>query len=566
MGFRRVSDPEVRELKLVDVSRFKLPDNYRRILTDEELQRRLRERFGLSDQARAIKVSTSICPVCARRIPMVVYEEDGRIWLKKVCDEHGVFEDLYWGDAEMYYYWLQWDRPSYVGRGVQSPNTSRGYYLEVGGCPMACGICPNHRSNTILAIIDVTNRCNMACPICFAYAGAKGYVYEPSLEEVELMLKTLRSEAPWAPNAIQLSGGEPTLRDDLPTIIEMAKRYGFDHVEVNTNGIRLAYDTRYYGKILEAGTSTLYLQFDTIDAENMGVWKHRAFDPRRYVETRVKVVENARSLGHRSIVPVVTLAKGYNDRDLGKIIEFSIKNRDVIRWVNIQPVSFAGRARNYSREEMRRFRITIPDAILEIERQTNGAISRWDWRPVNWPVALAYMLYALTGRPKPLFTNNPVCGAATMVFYDEDEGRIVPITRVVDVDSFEEFAWSTYRMAMRGGAWRRVASLRALKLLKYVRHKLIRGLISEVIRRRSYDALREFMFNVVGIGIMHFMDLYNYDLQRVSRCTIHYAVPDGRIIPFCTFNNFHRELVEDKFKVSLEEWRARRGIGVRISQ
>lgn len=541
--------------RLVDLSRYNLAERYKSTLLNEKWQTALKRQFGLHENTRVVKATLSLCPVCNARIPAVVYEENGAIWLKKRCPEHGVFEDLYWGDAEMYYYFLQWDRPEYIAKGLANPYTDLEFYKDMGACPEGCGLCPVHKSNTVLAIIDVTNRCNMACPVCFANAGAAGYVYEPTLEQIEYMLRTLRAQKPWPPNAVQISGGEPTLRDDLPEIVRMAKRLGFTHIEINTNGIRLANDIEYYKALLDAGISSLYLQFDTINEQNEGVWRHRLYHPKAYRLIRERVVENARKLGHRSIVLVVTLARNYNDKDLGSIIDFAIQHRDVVRWVNIQPVSFSGRARLYSKEELRKYRITIPDTIIEIEKQTGGVISRWDWRPTNWPVAVAKMVEALTDSPKPLFSMNPMCGAATFIYYDEDEKRIYPITKLVDVDAFERGAWDVYYTAVKGGVYKQVAKVKALKLLKAVKHKRVKDLIYDFLVKKDYDSLGRFFFNVVGIGIMHFMDTMNYDVERVQRCDIHYATPDGRVFPFCTYNVVgHREKVESSFRIDPRTW------------
>ncbi len=541
--------------RLINLSRFRLPERYRKFILDDKVQMYYKAKYDLPEPSRVIKRTHSVCPICRKVIEAVVYEHDGAIWIKKLCPDHGFFLDLYWGDAELYYYWLQWDRPEYIGRGIANPNVSYKHVRERGGCPYSCGLCPMHRSNTILAIIDVTSRCNMRCSICFATVKElPDYVYEPSLEDIERMVKVLRAERPWAPNALQLSGGEPTLRNDLPEIIRIAKKYGFSHVEVNTNGVRLAFDLDYYKALLEAGLSTLYLQCDTVNPENELIRKIRRYDPRAYVNVRKRVIENARKIGHRSIVLVVTAIKGYNDKDLGAIVNFAIENRDVVRWINIQPIAFAGAARLYSPEELRRMRITIPDVIIEIERQTDGTISRWDWRPVNWPVALTRALEALMGKERPHFTNHPHCGASAFIYYDPDLRKPIPITKMVDVDGFEEECWKVYRWAVRGGVWRALAKVRLLRLLKYVKHKAIRDLLKDVVLKRDYDSLARFMFNVVGLGIMHFMDCMNYDLERVRRCTIHYATPDGRIIPFCTYNNFHRPKVEAEFSIPLEEW------------
>lgn len=499
----------------------------------------------MSNEKLFEKWSVSICPTCLRRIPMRIYEEDNVVYLEKTCPEHGKFEDVYWGDAE-YYRWFEknWNTARYVGNGLEKPHTQ----LDKG-CPYDCGICPQHKTHTILGIIDVTNRCNMTCPICFAYAGAVNYVYEPTFEEIVAMIKLFRSNSPWATNALQFSGGEPTLRNDLPDLVKEAKRAGIRHVEVNTNGIRLAEDLDYYKQLLDAGMNTIYLQFDGLREEIYLKLRGR----RGLVEIKNRVIENARKLGHKSIVLVVTLARGVNDSDLGDIIRYAISNRDVIRCVNIQPISMAGRAR---KEEMRKMRITIPDAVKLIEEQTNGIISRWSWRPVNWPLPISKGMEVVKSRMYPEFTIHPHCGAATFLVARED-GSFTPITELVDVDDFAEVFWRIHYLWVKGHSRR--AKLEALKLLPMMKSELIRNLIKDIISRGSYEALGKLMYNVVMVGIMHFQDVWNLDLDRVNRCGIHYATPDGKIISFCTYNSIHRAVFEEKFKQSVEDWMKKTG-------
>ncbi|MCD6504153.1 radical SAM protein, partial [Candidatus Bathyarchaeota archaeon] len=353
--------------------------------------------------------SASICPECMRRVPMRIYEEDGVIYLEKTCPEHGKFEDVYWGDAELFkWFYKNWNKSKYLGSGLENPHTE-----IVKGCPYDCGLCPQHKTHTILGIIDVTNRCNMACPICFAYAGAANYVYEPSYEQIVDMIKLFRSNSPWPCNALQFSGGEPTLRNDLPDLIREAKKAGIEHVEVNTNGLRLAEDLEYFKSLKDAGMDTLYLQFDGLRDEIYRKLRGRG----DLVKIKDRVIENSREIGLSSIVLVVTLAKDVNDGDLGSIVDYAVKNSDVVRCVNIQPISMAGRAR---KEDMRRLRITIPDALKLIEEQTGGRVSRKSWRPVNWPVPVAKGMEVLKGRMYPEFTMHPMCGAATFLVLEGD--------------------------------------------------------------------------------------------------------------------------------------------------
>ncbi|MGD0160280.1 MAG: tetraether lipid synthase Tes [Candidatus Bathyarchaeia archaeon] len=489
--------------------------------------------------------STSLCPECMKRIPMRIYEDEGVIYLEKTCPEHGKFEDVYWGDAELFKWFNDnWNSARYAGGGLEKPHTS-----TVDGCPFDCGICPQHKTPTILGIIDVTNRCNMACPICFAYVGATNYVYEPSYDQIVDMIKVLRSNSPWACNALQFSGGEPTLRNDLPDLIKEAQKAGIEHVEVNTNGIRIAEDLTYFKKLLDSGLSTLYLQFDGLREDIYKKTRARA----DMLPIKLKVLENARKIGLDSIVLVVTLAKGVNDKDLGEIIDFAIKNHDVIRCINIQPVSMAGKAR---KEEMRKMRITIPDTMKEIEEQTKGVVGRFDWRPVDWPVPIAKGMGVVKNRSYPEFTMSPMCGAATFLVIDKD-GSYKPIMRYVDVDKFADVFWDVFYSGAKGK--KTMAKMKMLKLLPMAKSDFVRSLIGNVVRKGSYEAMGDLMRRMVMIGIMHFQDVWNIDIDRVQRCAIHYATPDGKVRCFCTYNSIHRPNVEKQFSVPIAEWTKRTG-------
>jgi uncharacterized radical SAM superfamily Fe-S cluster-containing enzyme len=484
--------------------------------------------------------STSICPVCLKKIPMKIFEENRVMYLEKKCDEHGKFEDVYWGDAELYKWFFEnWNKASYMGRGLENPRTE-----TKRGCPFDCGICPQHKTHTVLGIIDITNRCNMACPICFAHAGAANYVYEPSYKQIVNMIKNLRANSPWSTNALQFSGGEPTLRNDLPDLIKEAKKAGITHVEVNTNGIRLSEDLDYFKKLIKAGLDTIYLQFDGLKDEIYKKLRGR----KDTLSIKKKVIENARKLGMNSIVLVVTLAKGVNDNELGNIIQYAVDNKDVIRCVNIQPISMAGRAK---KDVMRKLRITIPDTMKLIEKQSDGIISRWDWRPVNWPLPVAKGMGVLNNKMYPEFTMHPHCGASTFLVVEKD-GSFKPITKYVDVDKFAGVFWNIYYLGINGKKTR--AKIEAFRFLPMIKSKLIRSLLKGVMTKGNYEALGNLMGRVIMIGIMHFQDVWNFDIDRVQRCAIHYSLPDGTIRSFCTYNSLYRQDVEKKYAIPMKQW------------
>jgi uncharacterized radical SAM superfamily Fe-S cluster-containing enzyme len=486
-----------------------------------------------------LKMTRSICPECFKVIDATIFEENGKVYIKKNCIEHGHFQDLYWSDVNEY---KRVKKYAIEGDGIQNSHTK-----IKNGHPFDCGLCPNHKTQTNLAIIDVTNRCNLRCPICFANATAAGYVYEPTKKQIEEMIKNLRAMKPVPAVALQYSGGEPTVREDLPELIKMAVDAGFDHVEVNSNGVKFAESIDYCRKIIEAGGRTIYLQFDGVTPEPYQIIRNSNLLPTKY-----KAIENLRKAGVDSIVLVPTVVKGVNDDQLGDIIKFAANNFDVVRCVNFQPVSITGRIDNEKRKEMR---ITIPDCIKLIEEQTEDQVKAADFYPIPVVVPVSQAVGALKGKRYVEFTVHEHCGMATFLLIEN--GNFVPITRYINVDKFMESMKKVYKTALKGS--KKKAQLYLLSAsLRHARMGLLKQLIKNVLTEGSYDSLGDLMKNVLMIGLMHFQDPYNFDLERLERCGIHYAVPDGRIIPFCAMNTIYRPQVEKEMSLSIDEWKKRR--------
>ena len=481
-----------------------------------------------------IKKTRSLCPACNTALEADIIEEEDQIWLERTCPIHGTSRYLYWSDAAMYH---RYDKYETVGNGIENPQK----IAPPESCPASCGLCSNHHSQTLLANIDLTNRCNLNCDFCFANARACGFVYEPAFDEVVTMMQMLRAQKPIPVPAVQFSGGEPTMRDDLVTIIKKAKEMGFPQVQIATNGIRIAKEPELAHQLRDAGLSTVYLHFDGISKET---------NP--FLAMHKKTIENLNKVG-LGVVLVPTVIRGRNDHEVGDIIRFAARNISVIRGVNFQPVAFTGAARE---EDVRKARITIPDLLAGIEMQMEGVIKKDDFYPVPCVIPFSDLVEAYTERPQVRFTAHQHCGAATYIFVQQD-GSVVPVNRIVDVDSFFESIGQMAETLEKGGTINKYKAL--LEGVKNMHDSVKNGeqgnttdfwkMIGKILIGQNFDALREFHRNALFIGTMHFMDRYNYDLERVQRCCIHYATPDGRLIPFCTYNSgpVYREQVWRKY-------------------
>lgn len=497
----------------------------------------------MNEQAvKVLRKTRSICPECFKVLDAEVFvDTDGFVKIRRTCENHGYFAETYtFSDPELYA-WAE--TYSHEGKRIENPRTQ-----VASGCPFDCGLCPNHKSHTVLAIIDVTNRCNLRCPICFANAAVAGYIYEPSVNQIRQIMENLRANKPVAPPALQLSGGEPTVREDLPDLIRMASEVGFRHIEVNTNGVRFANDPIFFRRCIDAGMNSVYLQFDSLRDEVYKTTRGVAL-----MEKKLKVLENARKNGFQSIVLVVTLVKGVNDGEIGRIIEFALQNSDVVRCVNVQPISITGRIDKAARQAMR---INTSDFMKLVDEQTDRLIKTEDFRPVPSVVPVSHAVSALKRKDYVEFTTSPWCGVATFLFKGRDS-EWAPITKLADVDRFLKAMEKVFHEMVKGH--RITATIRLLLALRYVKATFVKNVLWPVLKEGSYEALGKFMHRVIMIGCMHFMDPYNFDLQRAERCVIHYGLPDGTIRPFCTLNTFHRLAIERRFSVSPEEWSRKSG-------
>jgi 7,8-dihydro-6-hydroxymethylpterin dimethyltransferase len=489
------------------------------------------------------KKTESLCPECIKVIPADIFADDGKVVMEKTCAEHGQFRDIVFSDVELYLKMEEWNFGDNLG--LSNPQVEGGV-----SCPDDCGLCGMHTSHTALANVDLTNRCNLTCPVCFANANVAGYVYEPNLEQIRGMLNTLRGERPVDGRVVQFSGGEPTIHPQFFEILSMAREMGFTHIQAATNGIELA-DLEFAKKAKAAGLATLYLQFDGVDDDI-----YRRVRGQSLLDIKMKVIENCRATGMK-IVFVPTIVKGLNDHQIGDIVRVAIENVDTVSGISFQPVAFTGRI---AKHELLAKRFTLADLARCVSEQTDITDPRSDWFPLACVTPFSKLTAALRGAGVPTISSHPHCSLGTYFFVDEKSRKAVPITQFVDVPNMlqdmEELSRSAgkarFKLYSKMQAWNKLQkhfkpnlAPPGLTFTKFL--QTLQGMTNKKLGRDGKDGT--FTYRTLLVAGMHFQDAYNYDIERVKRCVIHYATPDGKLYPFCTYNSgpCYREKIERQF-------------------
>lgn len=433
-------------------------------------------------------VTRSVCPVCLKVLPAKRAQEDGNVYLEKTCPEHGFFRTLIWEGAPDYWRWGERHTPT---RFRSKDGVKR-------GCPYDCGLCGAHRQRTCCVLLEVTARCNLRCPVCFADAG--GDSRDPDMGTIAGWYDMLRREAPRA--NIQLSGGEPTVRDDLPEIIRLGREKGFTYFQLNTNGLRLAAEPGYARKLKDAGASCVFLQFDGVSDD-----VYTALRGRPLLEEKKRAIDACRA-SELSVVLVPVVAEGINLDQAGAIVDFALERLPCVRGVHFQPLTYFGRC------ETAGGRVTLPRLMRELERQTGGRIKAADFTGGTAENAHCSFSanFLLNDDGSVTVLRGSACGCGAPSEMTGHGGVCAPD----DTDNAVDHARST--VARRWGA----------------------ELPDEAEPPEDMQSLDGMLYRLrrsrFSISAMAFQDCRTLDLERLEDCYIHIVSPEGRLVPFCAYN------------------------------
>ncbi|GIW98721.1 MAG: hypothetical protein KatS3mg111_2054 [Pirellulaceae bacterium] len=493
---------------------------------------------------RFLGTTESLCPECLRLVSAKILDRDGRVYFRKFCPQHGVREDFVCADATAYdrlEYTVPARKPAVFGTSVQQ------------GCPFDCGLCTEHEQHTCIGLVELTDACNLTCPMCYA-ASAPGLKHR-TWEEVKRAIDRL-VEVEDGAEVLQLSGGEPTIAPTFEQAVEYAMRQRIDYVQINTNGIRLAKDDALIHWLAQyKDRLEVFLQFDGLDDE-----VYERLRGRRLLETKLAVLDRLEEAG-LNITLAVTLQAGVNEQHIGAIVRLAAHRR-CIGAINFQPATYSGR--HLLPDDLEN-RITFPDVIAAIEGQTDGLLRRDDFLPL--PCAhpnchqIAYAWRTDAGLQSiaqmidvrqhlDLLANGisftrasarrlvqeylarttccpsgcaPCSDRTAIVTAGQGAGKLP----MVDVPSRQGMAAAAMTSACGTGA---KAADGVESSAEAPEDQFLRQVLTEQIGAR--DLLR--------ITITSFLDSYNFDVRRVMKCCTHHVLPSGHVIPFCAFNTLYR--------------------------
>jgi uncharacterized radical SAM superfamily Fe-S cluster-containing enzyme len=373
------------------------------------------------------------------------------------------------------------------------------------GCPFDCGLCPDHEQHSCLAIVEINQACNLACPVCFANATDIHGSHRP-LAVIERMLDAL-VESEGEPDLVQLSGGEPTIHPEFFAILDAVKSRPIRHVMINTNGVRIAQDPEFVARLASyAPRLEVYLQFDSLNDEAL-------MDLRgaRLTRIRQQALEALEQVGLATTL-VAVVKRGVNDHEVADIVRHAL-TWSCVRGVTFQPVQDAGRNDGF-----------------------DAGTNRFVLSQIRREVAKAGVFALEDMIPLPC---NPdqIC-----IGYGLRQGeQVTPITamlpREVMLNGPNTISYEAYPELRT-----RILDLLSLATAQANTEEKLAGLLCCLPQAMVPEDLS--YANSFRVVILQFLDRYNFDLGTVKRSCVHFLTESGAIIPFDTYNTFYRDGAE----------------------
>ncbi len=441
-----------------------------------------------------LKQTRSICSICGEIVPAAYEVRAGeQVFFTRACPTHGVV------DTDLGYH------AAFYRKSFQVEKLMIARYGDGGDTDISQGLSPFPlRKPAGLAIIEVTERCNLTCPMCYAYSSPSERDY--SLEEIETRLDQIIA-VEGKGISLQISGGEPSVRKDLDQIAAMVKRKGFGQLEMVSNGIRLAREPEFAQKLVDWGFTSVYLQFDSTRPED--IIKLRAED---LWDVRVKAIAALERV-HLPSTLAVSLYDGLNTDQIQQVIHFAWQHPDTVCAIAFQAATPFGRFQvdntdgGKQKEQQALRKLRMPEILKLIEEQ--AGVSQDLFFPVG--------------------EGSPLCNTFSLLKHTKDGYK--PIAPNFTLKEFMDVIGPRPNMTLRMLTRGRAAILPQLVTNIGGSLKLMKTLWPHVGTDPSFWTSRK----TLTLFVKPFMDESDIDMSRIERCCFHNASPRG-VMSFCALN------------------------------
>ncbi|PWS26548.1 radical SAM protein [Pedobacter yonginense] len=447
----------------------------------------------------------SLCPECLQLCDAKIVFQNAKVFMLKNCRTHGNSKVMIADDVEYYKQIRNYNKQSEMPLKF---NTKVHY-----GCPYDCGLCTDHEQHSCLTVIEVTDRCNLACPTCYAMS-SPNYGRHRTLEEINRMMDVVVANE-GEPDVVQLSGGEPTVHPEFFAILDLAKTKPIKHLMVNTNGIRIAKDIHFVEKLATYMPDfEIYLQFDSFSPEVLT--KLRGED---LTQVRKKAIEHLNQF-NVSTTLVATLQNGLNDHEIGDILDYALKQK-CVRGVTFQPTQVAGRNDDYNDQQGR---ITLTEVRRKIYEQ--------------YPIFTPQDLIPVPCNPDAL------CMAYALKIGDE----VIPMTHLINPEELLNNSKNTIVFEHDEQLKEHMLNLFSTGVSVDCAENTFGELMCCLPRVQSDGLSYDNLFRII---IMNFMDPLDFDVRAVKKSCVHIVSDKYKIVPFETMNIFYRDNKIDAIREKL---------------
>jgi hypothetical protein len=452
----------------------------------------------------------SVCGVCRASIPAKFLAIDGDVHIRKFCPEHGESLCFIRHDVDDYLRTQRFVKPAWIPRAFRGDATA--------ACPNGCGICARHEQHLCMPIIEITNRCDLVCPICInASADPDCASWDMPVEEFGRVLDAIL-EAEGQIDVLNISGGEPTLHPGLLALVDEAlRRNGIIRVSVSTNGLTFLREPALL-EGLAARNIVVSLQFDGFRDEI-----YRRLRGRALLEEKREILA---ALRRRDVTTSLTMtaAAGVNDDQFHEVLDLLFASPNIISLM-IQPLAFVGRAAECPDRDRR---LSIPETI-RLATTGHALVKAEDFVPLpcSSPLCFSLAFYLMTDDGRAVSVNR-LSDAATLM--DSLSNHVV---FGLDPEEHEKLKRMIY--SLWSGPVGAVPEGEAVLAT-------LRGILREasaLSNRSGFDPRQAFSLaerKVKSVFIHAFQDAETFDLARVRRCCQAYPQSDGRLIPACVRN------------------------------